>query len=49
MGVILLIVIFVLVLGGLPQLGLHAYGYGPSGIGLVLILVLLYLVLHGRL
>jgi hypothetical protein len=49
MGLLLLIVLIVLLLGGLPHLGFHSYGYGPSGfIGVVLIIVLL-LLLTGRL
>ena len=49
MGIILLIVLLLVVFGGLPNLGLHSYGYGPSGIGGVLLLVVLILLLTGRL
>lgn len=49
MGLILLIVLVLLVFGGLPNLGLHSYGYGPSGIGGVLLLVVVVLLLTGRL
>jgi hypothetical protein len=49
MGIILLILLLMLVVGGLPNLGLHSYGYGPSGIGGVLLIVVLVLLLTGRL
>lgn len=49
MGVVLLILLLLIVLGGLPNLGLHSYGYGPSGVGGVLLLVVLILLLTGRL
>jgi len=49
MGLILLIVLLLLVFGGLPNLGMHSYGYGPSGIGGVLLLVVLIMLLTGRL
>jgi len=49
MGIILLIVLLLAVFGGLPNLGLHSYGYGPSGIGGVLLLVVAVLLLTGRL
>ena len=49
MGIILLIVLLLVVFGGLPNLGMHSYGYGPSGIGGVLLLVALVLLLTGRL
>jgi hypothetical protein len=49
MGIILLIVLLLVVFGGLPNLGMHSYGYGPSGIGGVLLLVVLVLLLTGRL
>jgi hypothetical protein len=49
MGLILLIVLILVVFGGLPNLGLHSYGYGPSGIGGVLLLVVVVLLLTGRL
>ncbi len=49
MGIILLILLLLVVLGGLPNLGYHSYGYGPSGIGGVLLVVVLVLLLTGRL
>jgi hypothetical protein len=49
MGLIVLIVLLLVVFGGLPNLGLHNYGYGPSGLGGVLLLVVLILLLTGRL
>jgi len=49
MGLLLLIVLIVLLLGGLPNLGYHSYGYAPSGIIGVLVIVALVLFLTGRL
>jgi len=49
MGIILLILLLLLVFGGLPNFGIHSYGYGPSGIGGVLLIVVLVLLLTGRL
>ncbi|HEV8714266.1 MAG TPA: DUF3309 family protein [Candidatus Binatia bacterium] len=49
MGLLLLIVLIVLLLGGLPNLGFHSYGYAPSGIIGVLVIVALVLLLTGRL
>ena len=48
MGIILLILLLMLVVGGLPNLGFHSYGYGPSGIGGVLLIVVVVLLLTGR-
>lgn len=49
MGIILLILLLLVVLGGLPNLGFHSYGYGPSSVGGVLLAVVLVLLLTGRL
>jgi hypothetical protein len=49
MGIILLVVLLLLVFGGLPNLGLHSYGYAPSGVGGILLLVVLVMLLTGRL
>jgi len=49
MGMVLLILLLMIVFGGLPNLGLHSYGYGPSGIGGVLLVVVVALLLTGRL
>ena len=49
MGILLLVVLLLLVFGGLPNLGLHSYGYGPSGVGGILLVVVLVLLLTGRL
>lgn len=48
MGIVLIIILLLIVLGGLPNVGLHNLGYGPSGIGGVLLLVVLILLLTGR-
>jgi hypothetical protein len=49
MGLVLLIVLFILLLGGLPTWGYSRnWGYGPSGgLGFLLVIVLI-LVLMGR-
>lgn len=49
MGILVLIVLLLVVLGGLPNLGVHNYGYAPSGIGGILLVVVLILLLTGRL
>jgi hypothetical protein len=49
MGLILLIILLLIVFGGLPNLGLHSYGYAPSGIGGVLLIVVIVMLLTGRL
>lgn len=49
MGTLLLIVLLLIVFGGLPNLGLHSYGYAPSGVGGILLLVVLVMLLTGRL
>jgi hypothetical protein len=49
MYTILLVILILMLVGSLPPLGLHQYGYGPAGaLGTVLI-VLLILFLLGRL
>jgi hypothetical protein len=49
MGIILLVLLLLVVFGGLPNLGLHSYGYGPSSVGGVLLAVVVVLLLTGRL
>jgi hypothetical protein len=49
MNLLLLIIVLILVFGGLPQLGLHSYGYAPVGIGAILLVILIVLILTGRL
>ena len=49
MGIVLLIILLLIVFGGLPNLGLHSYGYGPSGVGGILLLIVVVLLLTGRL
>ena len=49
MSTLLLIIILLVVLGGLPQVSGHNFGYGPSGIGGVILLILLIMLLTGRL
>jgi len=45
---ILLVILVLILVGALPQLGYHSYGWGPSGIVGVLVVVLLILLLLGR-
>ena len=47
-GMILLIVLIILALGGLPNLGMHSYGYGPSGALGTVVIILVVLMLLGR-
>jgi hypothetical protein len=49
MGIILLVLLLLVVFGGLPNLGLHSYGYGPSSVSGVLLAVVVVLLLTGRL
>lgn len=50
MYLVLVILLILLLLGGLPQLGLHQYGWAPSGsIGLILLIIVVVLVLRGGL
>ena len=48
MSLLVLIIVLLFVLGGLPQVSGHNYGYGPSGVGGIVLLVLLILLLTGR-
>ena len=47
-GLILLVVLVILALGGLPNLGLHRYGYGPSGVFGTILVILVVLILLGQ-
>jgi hypothetical protein len=49
MGIILLVVLLLIVFGGLPNLGLHSYGYAPSSLGGILLIVVVVMLLTGRL
>jgi Protein of unknown function (DUF3309) len=49
MYTVLLIILILLLLGALPPVGLHSYGWGPSGIVGVILIVLVVLLLMGRL
>lgn len=46
MRAVLLVILVMLILLGLPQIGLHSVGYWPSGAGVVLLIVLLVLLLR---
>jgi len=49
LGTILVIILILLLIGALPPLGIHQYGWYPSGgVGLLLLIVLILLIL-GRL
>lgn len=48
MGTVLLVLLILLLVGALPPVGLHGYGWGlPSVLGVVLV-ILLVLILAGR-
>ena len=49
MYTILLVMLILLLVGALPPLGLHSYGYAPSGLLSVVVIVLLILLVTGRL
>ena len=49
MGLILLIVLFLFLVGGLPNWGYHRFGFAPSGIVGVVLLIVVVLLLTGRL
>jgi hypothetical protein len=49
MGLLVLLLVLLLLFGGLPQLGLHQYGWGPSGVGGILLIVVIVLLVTGRL
>jgi len=49
MGLLLLIILILLLVGGLPNLGFHSYGYAPSGLAGVVLIVVLLLLFTGRL
>lgn len=47
LGLILAVVLLLILLGGLPAMGFHSYGWYPSGgIGLVIVILLLVLFLR---
>jgi uncharacterized protein DUF3309 len=49
MSLILLIVLFLFLVGGLPNWGYHKYGFAPSGFAGAMLLVVIVLLLTGRL
>lgn len=49
MRIVLIVLLILIVLGALPAVSNHQYGYGPSGLGFILLIVLLFLVFGGRL
>lgn len=49
MYTILLIILIILLIGALPPVGLHSYGWGPPGIVGIILIVLVVLLLMGRL
>ena len=48
MSTVLLVILVILLLGGLPQFGLHQGGYALSGGAGIVLVVLLILLLLGR-
>lgn len=51
LGTILIILLILMLLGGLPNVGLisHSYGYYPSGALTVVLVIVIVLLLAGRL
>jgi hypothetical protein len=49
MGLILLIILFLFLVGGLPNWGYHKFGFAPSGLAGAVLLVVVILLLTGRL
>ena len=49
MSLLLLIVLFLLLVGALPNWGYHKYGFAPSGLAGTVLLVVVVLLLTGRL
>lgn len=49
MGLLLLIILFLFLVGGLPNWGYHSYGYAPSGVSGLILIILVILLLTGRL
>lgn len=49
MSLLLLIVLFLFLVGGLPNWGYHKYGFAPSGFAGAVLLVVIVLLLTGRL
>jgi hypothetical protein len=49
MGLLLLIILFLFLVGGLPNWGYHSYGYAPSGVSGLILFILVILLLTGRL
>jgi hypothetical protein len=48
MYIVLFIIFILILLGTLPALGLHSYGWTPSGVVAVIVIVLLILMLIRR-
>lgn len=49
LGTVLIILLVLLLIGALPQLGFHQYGYQPMGVVGIVIIILVVLLLAGRL
>lgn len=49
MSLLLMIVLFLFLVGGLPNWGYHKYGFVPSGFAGAMLLVVIVLLLTGRL
>ena len=48
MGLVLIIILVLLMLGGLPNVGGHRFGYAPSGVSAVVLLIVILLLFSGR-
>ena len=49
MYTVLLVLLIFLLIGALPPVGLHSYGYAPSGLLSVVVILLVILLVTGRL
>jgi len=49
LGTVLVVLLVLLLLGALPNVSGHEFGYGPSGLVGVLVIILVVLLLLGRL
>jgi hypothetical protein len=49
MGLLLLIILIAVLVGGLPTISHHGYGYAPSGFLGIVVIILIVFLLIGRL
>jgi hypothetical protein len=48
MSILLIIILILLLIGGMPQLTMHSYGYAPVSIIGVILIISIILILMGR-